>query len=115
MRISDWGADVCSSDLGPMSPAHAVFPPENAASAFMPFGDALYLDCAARTPMLRSVHAAGLAALAANATPWTQSSEAPEAQVEAVRGLAAGLLDGAPAAVPLGPSAALGLAQPGRA
>src|SRR3546814_11306432 len=79
MRISDWGADVCSSDLGPMSPAHAVFPPENAASAFMPFGDALYLDCAARTPMLRSVHAAGLAALAANATPWTQSSDALEA------------------------------------
>src|SRR3546814_9690449 len=71
-----------------MSPAHAVFPPENAASAFMPFGDALYLDCAARTPMLRSVHAAGLAALEANATPWTQSSEALEAQVEAVRALA---------------------------
>src|SRR3546814_6484354 len=68
-----------------MSPAHAVFPPENAASAFMPFGDALYLDCAARTPMLRSVHAAGLAALEANAPPWTQSSEALEAQVEAVR------------------------------
>lgn len=97
-----------------MPHAQAHLPPEDAAAAFMPFGDSLYLDCAARAPMLRSVHAAGLAALQANATPWTQSFDALAAQVEAVRALAARLLDGDPDAVALVPSAAFALSTAAR-
>src|SRR5690606_13264314 len=97
-----------------MPPPYAPLPPENAASAFMPFGDVLYLDCAARAPMLHGVHAAALAALEANATPWTQSFDALDAQVEAVRTLAAGLLDGDAEAVALVPSAAFALSTAAR-
>lgn len=97
-----------------MPRAHNRFPPENAASAFMPFGDVLYLDCAARAPVLRDVHAAGQAALEANAAPWTQSFDALEALVEAVRALAAGMLDGDTEAVALVPSAAFALSTAAR-
>jgi selenocysteine lyase/cysteine desulfurase len=97
-----------------MPPAHAPPPLEDAASAFLPFGDVLYLDCAARAPMLRGVHAAALLALEANAAPWTQSFDALEAQVEAVRALAAGLLDGDAEAVAPVPSAAFALSTAAR-
>ncbi|MFC3716258.1 aminotransferase class V-fold PLP-dependent enzyme [Luteimonas soli] len=80
----------------------------------MPFGDVLYLDCAARAPMLRGVHAAARLALEANAAPWTQSFDALEAQVEAVRALAAGLLDGDAEAVAPVPSAAFALSTAAR-
>src|SRR5690606_9471663 len=97
-----------------MPSVHAPAPPADAAAAFLPFGDVLYLDCAARAPMLRGVHAAALAALQANAAPWTQSPDALAARVEAVRALAAGLLDGNAEAVALVPSAAFALSTAAR-
>src|SRR5690606_17350198 len=57
-------------------PVHAPLTPGDAAAAFLPFDGTLYLDCAARAPRLRSVHAAGLAALEADAAPWAQSFDA---------------------------------------
>ena len=46
-------------------PHPATVPLATAAAAFVMQGDALYLDCAAQGPRLRSVHAAGLAAFEA--------------------------------------------------
>ena len=93
---------------------HAPLTLEDAAAAFLPFDGTLYLDCAARAPRLRSVHAAGLAALEADAAPWTQSFDALEAQAEAVRALAARLFDGDADAVALVPSAAFALSTAAR-
>src|SRR5690606_2028169 len=82
---------------------------QDAVAAFLPFDGTLYLDCAARAPRLRSVHAAGLAALEADAMPWAQSFDALEAQAEAVRALVAQLFDGDADAVALVPSVAFAL------
>ena len=97
-----------------MPHAHNNPSPEDAAAAFLPFDGTLYLDCAARAPRLRSVHAAGLAALEDDAAPWTQSFDALEARAEATRALAARLLDGDAGAVALVPSAAFALSTAAR-
>jgi selenocysteine lyase/cysteine desulfurase len=86
----------------------------NAASAFMPTGDMLYLDCAAQSPRLRAAHAAGLAAFEAAARPWQATPETPEAQLEALRAKVAMLLDRDHEAVAAVPSAAYGLATAAR-
>jgi len=97
-----------------MPHAHRHLSPEDGAAAFLPFDGTLYLDCAARAPRLRSVHAAALAALEADTAPWAQSFDALEAQAEAVRTLAARLFDGDADAVALAPSAAFALSTAAR-
>jgi len=97
-----------------MPHAHSNRSPAAAAAAFLPFDGILYLDCAAHAPRLRSVHAAGLAALEAGAAPWAQSFDALEAQAEATRSLVARLLDGDADAVAMVPSAAFALSTAAR-
>jgi len=91
-------------------PAPAPAPLDAAATAFVPHGDVLYLDCAAQGPRLQAVHAAGLAAYEAAARPWQRVSPTPPEQREQLRALLARLFDGEADAVALVPSAAHGLA-----
>ena len=91
-------------------PHPATVPLATAASAFVMQGDALYLDCAAQGPRLRSAHAAGLAAFEAVARPWQRVSPTPPEQREKLRALLSQLFDGEAHAVALVPSAAFGLA-----
>lgn len=91
----------------PSVPASATTCLADAASAFLPAGDVLYLDCAARSPRLRSAQAAGLAALEAGGRPWQAPAEPPELQIALLRASISQLLDGdgdgdAVAAVPSG-------------
>lgn len=88
----------------------APVPLESAAAAFLPNGDALYLDCAAQGPRLQSVHAAGLAAFEAVPWPWMRTPPTVSEQREQLRALLARLFDGDENAVALVPSAAHGLA-----
>jgi selenocysteine lyase/cysteine desulfurase len=97
-----------ATTAGPAAPAVADL--AAAASAFIPSGDVLYLDCAARSPRLRAAQAAGLAALETSGRPWQAPSESPEAQLETLRGAIARLLDGDGDAVAAVPSASYGLA-----
>ena len=97
-----------------VAPATAVVDLATAASAFMPSGDVLYLDCAAQSPRLRAAHAAGLAALGAGGRPWQASSESPETRLESLRGAIASLLDDDGGAVAAVPSASYGLATAAR-
>jgi selenocysteine lyase/cysteine desulfurase len=97
-------------------PGHAT-DSASAARAFMPLGDVLYLDCAARAPRLRAVVAAGHAALDAAVTPWREPDGAVEARIEALRaGVGQTLFggDGDGDGVALVPSAAYGLATAAR-
>ncbi len=98
------------------APAIAVAPdPSRARDAFVPFGDVLYLDCAARGPRLRAGLAAGQAALAEDATPWRTHAGTTEARIERLRTCAAStLFDGDADALALVPSAAHGLSTAAR-
>ncbi|GGA87607.1 selenocysteine lyase [Arenimonas soli] len=91
-------------------PHTATVPLARAADAFVMQGDALYLDCAAQGPRLRSAHAAGLAAFEAVARPWQHVSPTPPEQRETLRRLLSHLFDGDADGVALVPSAAFGLA-----
>ncbi|MEE7545839.1 selenocysteine lyase, partial [Xanthomonas sp. Kuri4-1] len=70
----------------------------------------IYLDAAARGPLLCSMQAAAHRALEAAAAPWQLPFDAWNARIERVRALAAGLFDDDPDGVALVPSAAHGLA-----
>lgn len=89
-------------------PVMAPVAMDRASEAFVLQNDALYLDCAAQGPLLRCVHAAGLAAIEALARP-TQPT--PPEQRERARSLLAQLFDGDADGVALVPSAAFGLAS----
>ncbi|MDN5780651.1 MAG: aminotransferase class V-fold PLP-dependent enzyme [Luteimonas sp.] len=103
--------------MDPISPTARAPDADLAAAlaAFMPFDDALYLDCAARAPRLRTAHAAGHAALDADATPWRTAGESVEAQLESLRtGVASLLSDDDGDGVAAVPSAAHGVATAAR-
>ena len=74
----------------------------------------VYLDTAAQGPRLRTVLAAGHAAIDASTAPWRLGTAPWRAAIERVRHLAAGCLDGDPDGVALVPSAAYGLAVAAR-
>ena len=71
---------------------------------------ALYLDTAAHAPMVRSVLAAGTAALARSHAPWKMDPATFDANVEHLRALAAGWFDGDAHGVAFIPSVAYGIA-----
>ncbi|MAL03500.1 MAG: selenocysteine lyase [Arenimonas sp.] len=91
-------------------PDTATVPLSRAADAFVMQGDALYLDCAAQGPRLRSAHAAGLAAFEAAARPWQHVAPTPPEQRETLRRLLSHLFNDDADGVALVPSAAFGLA-----
>ena len=91
-------------------PAAATASLHSAAAAFVPHGDVLYLDCAAQSPRLHAVHAAGLAAFDAVARPWLRVSPTPGEPREQLRALLARLFDADADGVALVSSAAHGLA-----
>ena len=97
-----------------VGPATGVVDLATAASAFMPSGDVLYLDCAAQSPRLRAAQAVGMAALDAGGRPWQAPSESVETRLESLRGAVARLFDGHGAAVAAVPSASYGLATAAR-
>jgi selenocysteine lyase/cysteine desulfurase len=84
--------------------------PDDPRTAFVPAGDAIYLDTASNAPRLRTVDAALQAAWADGARPWQLAWDDWEAWIERVRGLASRLFDAghraAPAGVALVPSVA---------
>ena len=80
---------MSSPDVALPSAQEPVADIAQAAAAFVPFGDVLYLDCAARAPRLRAVLASGHAALEAAATPWREPSGALETRMETLRACAA--------------------------
>ncbi|CCF69860.1 aminotransferase class V-fold PLP-dependent enzyme [Xanthomonas citri pv. punicae] len=74
----------------------------------------IYLDAASRGPLLRAMQTVAHQAVDAMAAPWRLPFDAWLQQIEAVRGLAAALLDGDADAVAMVPSAAHGLATAAR-
>lgn len=76
--------------------------------------DVLHLDCAARCPRLRSVLAAGRAALQADVAPWRLDEATWLASIERVRTRVAALLGDAADGVALVPSVAYALATAAR-
>lgn len=109
-----WSSGLYSAAMH-LSPK--TFDPDlsHAASAFaMPTGS-LYLDSAAQGPCLRSVLAAGHAALDASVAPSALPFEVLEAQIETLRArAAASLFDDDVEGVGLIPSAAYGIATAAR-
>ncbi|WP_374603173.1 aminotransferase class V-fold PLP-dependent enzyme [Arenimonas sp.] len=91
-------------------PDPVTVPMDQAPDAFVLEGDALYLDCAAQGPRLRSAHAAAMAAMDAAARPWQRVSPTPQEQRDILRALLSRLFDGDAEAIALVPSAAFGLA-----
>lgn len=85
-----------------------------AAEAFMPAGDIVYLNCAAQAPRLRTVHAAGVAALEAGVSPWELATASPAESTERLRAQVAQLFDGDADALACIPSASYGLATAAR-
>ncbi|MBW8367580.1 MAG: aminotransferase class V-fold PLP-dependent enzyme, partial [Arenimonas sp.] len=85
-----------------------------AAEAFMPTGDIVYLNCAAQAPRLRTVHAAGAAALEAGWSPWEPATASPAESTERLRAQVAQLFDGDADALACIPSASYGLATAAR-
>lgn len=81
----------------------------DAASAFLPTPDVLYLSAASQGPRLASVHAAAQAALDRSAMPWRLHAHDWDAQVERVRTLAARLFGDSADSVGFVPSAGYGL------
>ena len=73
-----------------------------------------WFNCAARTPFLKSVVAAGEKAMAARLNPWTWDGGALEAQSDRVRGLFAELIGADAEAVAIQPAASYGLAVAAR-
>jgi selenocysteine lyase/cysteine desulfurase len=71
--------------------------------------DVTYLNCASMSPQLRSVTAAGLAAVQAKASPWTLSGRDWFAGAEPLRALFARLVNADADAIALVPSASYGL------
>lgn len=84
--------------------------PADPRAAFVPMGDAVYLDTASNAPRLQAVDVALRAAWAAQARPWELGWDAWEAATERVRTLASRLFDAAlrpdPESVALVPSVA---------
>ncbi|WAW86945.1 aminotransferase class V-fold PLP-dependent enzyme [Xanthomonas citri pv. malvacearum] len=74
----------------------------------------IYLDAASRGPLLRAMQTVAHQAVDAMAAPWRLPFDAWLQQIEAVRGLAAALLDGDADAVAMVPSTAHGLATTAR-
>ncbi|MBO9876186.1 aminotransferase class V-fold PLP-dependent enzyme [Xanthomonas sp. D-99] len=74
----------------------------------------IYLDAASRGPLLRVMQTVAHQAVDAMAAPWQLPFDAWLQQIEALRGLAAALLDGDADAVAMVPSAAHGLATAAR-
>jgi selenocysteine lyase/cysteine desulfurase len=69
-----------------------------------------YLNCANASPQLRSVTAAGVAAVHAQATPWTKGSEDWFAPSERLRALFAQIINGDADGVAFVPSVSYGIA-----
>lgn len=87
----------------------------DAAAHFRIPADTLYLDCAAQGPRLHAVLAAGHAALDATTAPWTLSFESWQAQIEALRSLAADtLFNGDVEGLAMVPSVAFAIATAAR-
>ncbi len=73
-----------------------------------------WFNCAARTPFLKSVAAAGEKAMAARLNPWTWDGAALEAQSDRVRGLFGELIGADADAIAIQPAASYGLAVAAR-
>ena len=66
----------------------------DAGSAFVANRSGLYLDCAARAPLLRSVHAAARQCRSAALAAWRRGDVPPLGHAELLRERAARLFDG---------------------
>jgi selenocysteine lyase/cysteine desulfurase len=73
-----------------------------------------YLNTASLSPLLRSVRAAGEAALAQRSRPWTISADDWFSDVERLRSSVARLINGSPEGVALVPASSYGLAVAAR-
>ena len=86
----------------------------DAGSAFVANRSGLYLDCAARAPLLRSVHAAARQCRSAALAAWRRGDVPPLGHAELLRERAARLFDGDVDGVAIVPSAAYGIATAAR-
>ncbi len=72
--------------------------------------DLIWLNCASRTPLLKSVREAGHAGVDRKYHPWTIDEGVRHAEAERVRALFAGLVGAGPDDIAIQPSAAYGIA-----
>lgn len=70
----------------------------------------VWLNAAARTPLLRTAYEAGVRGLSWKLRPWTRDAAAEQAWVEEIRSLFAGLIGGDADGVAIQPAASYGLA-----
>ena len=72
--------------------------------------DVAYLNCASFSPYLKTVHAAGAAALTRKLHPWTMDRDAQNAEADQARALFAGLINADAADIAIVPSTSYGVA-----